>query len=177
MFLESFSVELVVLAIWKKVLEICNHWVASNEGSELPESSSANESTFVHGGIDLIPPASGKMDFIEPSSAYKWAEKSFILAFDRTEKLSHNLRYMDGMALYQCAVNACLLFFYCVTAFAISSSVKYVAAAAEMPDAMELIFQEALAVGRSGAVSDQHLCCKHQLSCSLYKYINAGQFL
>jgi serine/threonine-protein kinase ULK/ATG1 len=111
LFLESFSVELVVLAIWKKVLEICNHWVASNEGSELPESSSANESTFVHGGIDLIPPASGKMDFIEPSSAYKWAEKSFILAFDRTEKLSHNLRYMDGMALYQCAVNACLFFF------------------------------------------------------------------
>ncbi|KAI5598952.1 hypothetical protein BDE02_02G165900 [Populus trichocarpa] len=122
LFLESFSVELVVLAIWKKVLEICNHWVASNEGSELPESSSANESTFVHGGIDLIPPASGKMDFIEPSSAYKWAEKSFILAFDRTEKLSHNLRYMD--------------------------------AAAEMPDAMELIFQEALAVGRSGAVDE-----------------------
>ncbi|XP_061967638.1 serine/threonine-protein kinase ATG1a-like [Populus nigra] len=122
MFLESFSVELVVLAIWKKVLEICNHWVASNEGSELPESSSANESTFVHGGIDLIPLASGKMDFIEPSSAYKWAEKSFILAFDRTEKLSHNLRHMD--------------------------------AAAEMPDAMELIFQEALAVGRSGAVDE-----------------------
>ena len=113
MFLESFSVELVVLAIWKKVLEICNHWVASNEGSELPESSSANESTFVHGGIDLILPASGKMDFIEPSSAYKWAEKSFILAFDRTEKLSHNLRYMDGMALYQCAVNACLFFLLC----------------------------------------------------------------
>ncbi|KAJ6940644.1 hypothetical protein NC651_006700 [Populus alba x Populus x berolinensis] len=122
MFLESFSVELVVLAIWKKVLEICNHWVASNEGSELPESSSANESTFVHGGIDLIPPASGKMDFIEPSSACKWAEKSFILAFDRTEKLSHNLRDMD--------------------------------AAAEMPDAMELIFQEALAVGTSGAVDE-----------------------
>ncbi|KAJ7007966.1 serine/threonine-protein kinase ATG1a-like [Populus alba x Populus x berolinensis] len=145
MFLESFSVELVVLAIWKKVLEICNHWVASTEGSELPESSSANESTFVHGGIHLIPPASGKMDFIEPSSACKWAEKSFILAFDRTEKLSHNLRDMD--------------------------------AAAEMPDAMELIFQEALAVGTSGAVSDQHLCCKHQLSCSLYKYTNAGQFL
>uniref|UniRef100_A0A6M2E762 Protein kinase domain-containing protein n=1 Tax=Populus davidiana TaxID=266767 RepID=A0A6M2E762_9ROSI len=122
MFLESFSVELVVLAIWKKVLEICNHWVASNEGSELPESSSANESTFVHGGIDLIPPASGKMDFIEPSSACKWAEKSFILAFDRTEKLSHNLRDMD--------------------------------AAADMPDAMELIFQEALAVGTSGAVDE-----------------------
>ncbi|XP_011025351.1 PREDICTED: serine/threonine-protein kinase ATG1-like isoform X2 [Populus euphratica] len=122
MFLESFSVEPVVLAIWKKVLEICDHWVASNEGSELPESSSANESTFVHGGIDLIPPASGKMDFIEPSSACKWAEKSFILAFDRTEKLSHNLRDMD--------------------------------AAAEMPDAMELIFQEALAVGKSGAVDE-----------------------
>ncbi|KAF9688025.1 hypothetical protein SADUNF_Sadunf02G0154100 [Salix dunnii] len=151
MFLESFSVELVVLAIWKKVLEICNHWVASTEGSELPESSSATEFAAVHEGIDLIPPAIDKMGFIKPSSACKWAEKGFITAFDRTEKLSHNLQDMDGMALYQCAVNACLYFSH-VTAFATSSSVRYVAAAAEMPDAMELIFQEALAVGKSGAV-------------------------
>jgi len=75
-----------------------------------------------------------------------------------------------------CCTYACI-FFPRVTAFAISSSVKYAVAAAEMPDAMELIFQKALAVGTSGAVSDQHLCCKRQFSCSFYKYINAGQFL
>nr|XP_034904272.1 serine/threonine-protein kinase ATG1a-like isoform X1 [Populus alba] len=122
MFLESFSVELVVLAIWKRALEICKHWVASTGGSKLHESSSANESALVYGGTDLTPPAIGKLDFIEPSSACKWAEKGFILAFDHAEKLSNSLRDMD--------------------------------AAAEMPDAMELIFQKALAVGTSGAVDE-----------------------
>ncbi|CAK7348614.1 unnamed protein product [Dovyalis caffra] len=122
MFLESFSVELVVLAIWKKALEICHHWVASTGESKLHESSSASEPTLGHGGTDLTPPAIGKMDFIEPSSACKWAEKGFILAFDCAEKLSHNLRDMD--------------------------------AAAEMPDAMELIFQKALAIGTRGAVDE-----------------------
>ncbi|KAG6748286.1 hypothetical protein POTOM_048203 [Populus tomentosa] len=122
MFLESFSVELVVLAIWKRALEICEHWVASTGGSKLHESSSANESALVYGGTDLTPPAIGKLDFIEPSSACKWAEKGFILAFDHAEKLSNSLRDMD--------------------------------AAAEMPDAMELIFQKALAVGTSGAVDE-----------------------
>ncbi|KAH8488913.1 hypothetical protein H0E87_024515 [Populus deltoides] len=122
MFLESFSVELVVLAIWKRALEICEHWVASTGGSKLHESSSANESARVYGGTDITPPAIGKLDFIEPSSACKWAEKGFILAFDHAEKLSNSLRDMD--------------------------------AAAEMPDAMELIFQKALAVGTSGAVDE-----------------------
>ncbi|KAJ6873128.1 serine/threonine-protein kinase ATG1a isoform X3 [Populus alba x Populus x berolinensis] len=122
MFLESFSVELVVLAIWKRALEICKHWVASTGGSKLHESSSANESVLVYGGTDLTPPAIGKLDFIEPSSACKWAEKGFILAFDHAEKLSNSLRDMD--------------------------------AATEMPDAMELIFQKALAVGTSGAVDE-----------------------
>ncbi|XP_061961061.1 serine/threonine-protein kinase ATG1a [Populus nigra] len=122
MFLESFSVELVVLAIWKRALEICKHWVASTGGSKLHESSSANESALVYGGTNLTPPAIGKLDFIEPSSACKWAEKGFILAFDHAEKLSNSLRDMD--------------------------------AAAEMPDAMELIFQKALAVGTSGAVDE-----------------------
>jgi serine/threonine-protein kinase ULK/ATG1 len=98
MFLESFSVELVVLAIWKRALEICEHWVASTGGSKLHESSSANESALVYGGTNLTPPAIGKLDFIEPSSACKWAEKGFILAFDHAEKLSNSLRDMDGMA-------------------------------------------------------------------------------
>ncbi|KAB5527267.1 hypothetical protein DKX38_021114 [Salix brachista] len=122
MFLESFSVELVVLAIWKKALEICNHWVASSGGSKLHESSSANESALVYGGTDLTPPAIGKLEFTEPSSACKWAEKGFVLAFDHAEKLSNSLRDMD--------------------------------AAAVMPDAMELIFQKALAAGTSGAVDE-----------------------
>ncbi|KAG5251622.1 serine/threonine-protein kinase [Salix suchowensis] len=62
------------------------------------------------------------MGFIEPSSACKWAEKGFIIVFDRIEKLSHNFRDMD--------------------------------VAADMPYAKELIFQEALAVGKSGVVDE-----------------------
>ncbi|KAJ6343889.1 hypothetical protein OIU76_005605 [Salix suchowensis] len=122
MFLESFSVELVVLAIWKKALEICSHWVASSGGSKLHESSSANATALVYGGTDLTPPAIGKLEFTEPSSARKWAEKGFVLALDHAEKLSNSLRDMD--------------------------------AAAVMPDAMELIFQKALAAGTSGAVDE-----------------------
>ncbi|KAJ6328887.1 hypothetical protein OIU77_010547 [Salix suchowensis] len=122
MFLESFSVELVVLAIWKKALEICNHWVASSGGSKLHESSSANETALVYGGTDLTPPAIGKLEFTEPSSARKWAEKGFVLALDHAEKLSNSLRDMDASAV--------------------------------MPDAMELIFQKALAAGTSGAVDE-----------------------
>nr|POE94873.1 serine/threonine-protein kinase atg1a [Quercus suber] len=80
-FLESFSVELIVLAIWKKAIQICSSWLAS-----------ASE------------------------------EQGFIVACDRAEKLSYHIRDMDG--------------------------------AAEMPDAMEIIFQKALTVGKSGAVDE-----------------------
>ncbi|XP_048233648.1 serine/threonine-protein kinase ATG1a isoform X2 [Ricinus communis] len=115
LFLESFSVELVVLAIWKKALHICNSWLASSAGSELPESSSANESNPDHGG------RANKMDLDRPSSACKWAEQEFVAAYNRAEKLSDHISNMD--------------------------------AAAQMPDAMEIIFQKALAVGTSAATS------------------------
>lgn len=48
---------------------------------------------------------------------------------------------------------------------------NFVTAAAEMPDAMEIIFQKALAFGTSGAVSNNYML--QVCSCLLYKYINA----
>lgn len=116
LFLESFSVELVVLAIWKKALQICSSWLASTAGSKLPESSSASESTSVCSGMR------DNINFDSPSSACKWAEQEFVAAYDRAEKLSDHIQEMD--------------------------------AAAEMPDAMEIIFQKALAFGTSGAVDE-----------------------
>ena len=90
LFLESFSVELVVLAIWKKALQICSSWLASSAGSELTESSSANESNTCHSDtIDDI-------DLGRPSSANKWVEQEFIDAHDFAEKLSNHIRNRDG---------------------------------------------------------------------------------
>ncbi|XP_008244197.1 PREDICTED: serine/threonine-protein kinase ATG1a isoform X2 [Prunus mume] len=119
LFLDSFSVQLVVLAIWKKALQICSTW---SEVKELPEGSSANESSRVQGGAGLSPNASGSVDFSRPSSVSMWAGQGFIGAFDRAEKLSYRIQDMDG--------------------------------AAEVPDAMEIIFQKALVVGTDGAVDE-----------------------
>ncbi|KAM4094746.1 hypothetical protein ACB094_06G217400 [Castanea mollissima] len=115
-FLESFSVELIVLAVWNKAIEICSSWLASASEGELPESSSTNESITSRIG------AEEHIDFSRPSSVSLWAEQGFIVAFDRAEKLSYHIRDMNG--------------------------------AAEMPDAMEIIFQKALTVGKSGAVDE-----------------------
>lgn len=93
LFLDSFSVQLVVLAIWKKALQICSTW---SEAKELPEGSSANESSRVQGGAGLSPNASGSVDFSRPSSVSMWAEQGFIGAFDRAEKLSYRIQDMDG---------------------------------------------------------------------------------
>ncbi|XP_020538489.1 serine/threonine-protein kinase ATG1a isoform X2 [Jatropha curcas] len=116
LFLESFSVELLVLAIWKKAVQICCSWRDTTAGSELPESSSANESASVHGDIGV------ETDFSRLSSACKWAEQEFIAACYRAVKLSHQIQDIDANA--------------------------------KMPDAMEIIFQKALALGTSGAVDE-----------------------
>ncbi|KAL3604293.1 hypothetical protein D5086_005152 [Populus alba] len=79
------KIELVVLAIWKKVLEICNHWVAFfTEGSELPESSSANEIYICSWRHTFeSPPASGKMAFVSslllPASGQKKVSFSHLI--------------------------------------------------------------------------------------------------
>ncbi|XP_050237692.1 serine/threonine-protein kinase ATG1a isoform X2 [Mercurialis annua] len=116
LFVESFSVELVVLAIWKKALQISSSWLASTAECELPESSLADESNHVRSDI------SDEMNLGRPSSACKWAEQEFVAACDRAEKLSYHIAQMD--------------------------------AAAEMPDAMEIIFQKAIDFGTSGAVDE-----------------------
>lgn len=96
LFLESFSVELVVLAIWKKAFEICSAWLNSGAESEPPGSISANESKLVEGGAGLSPNTEEHVDFSRPSSVSTWAEQAFIVAFNRAEKLSYHIQAMDG---------------------------------------------------------------------------------
>ncbi|WVZ17395.1 hypothetical protein V8G54_010377 [Vigna mungo] len=121
LYLESLAVELVILAIWKKALEICNSWMASLTTSGLPESSSTNES-ISSSNVELPQTSELKINFSDPSSVSMWAKHEFVLAVDRAEKLSCRVQNMDG--------------------------------AAEMPDAMEIIFQTALSIGTSGAVDE-----------------------
>ncbi|XVF80336.1 hypothetical protein PTKIN_Ptkin15bG0061900 [Pterospermum kingtungense] len=125
LFLESFSVELVVLAIWKKALQISKSWMGSAAENELTGSSSATEPTNIQSSAHLSPKSEDDVDLSRPSSVCIWAEQGFIVACDRAEKLSCHLKDMD--------------------------------ATAEMPDAMEIIYQKALTIGTSGAVS----CCQY----------------
>ncbi|XP_039005621.1 serine/threonine-protein kinase ATG1a-like isoform X2 [Hibiscus syriacus] len=123
LFLESFSIELLVLAIWKKALQICGSWITSAPDNESHGSSSANQpTTNVWGNADLGPNSEYTVGLNTPSSACIWAEQGFIVACDRTEKLQCHLQDMD--------------------------------ATAEMPDAMKIIYQTALTIGRSGAVDE-----------------------
>ncbi|KAK9758128.1 hypothetical protein RND81_01G209100 [Saponaria officinalis] len=117
--LESFSVELVVLALWKETFQICSSWQSSGrDNNNATDSSSRNESS-AKAGASSSSEALNNTDFTDPSSMSLWAEQGFILAFDRTEKLSKYLQDVDG--------------------------------AAKMPDAVEIIYQTALAAGRDGA--------------------------
>lgn len=95
LYLESLAVELVVLAIWKKALEISNSWLASLTGNELPESSSSNESISSI-NMELSQTSEPKIDFSDPPSVSMWAKHEFIVAVDRAEKLSCRIQNMDG---------------------------------------------------------------------------------
>jgi len=95
LYLESLAVELVVLAIWKKALEISNSWLASLTRSELPESSSPNES-ITSSNVELPQTSEPKLDFSDPASVTMWVKHEFIGAVDRAEKLSCRIQNMDG---------------------------------------------------------------------------------
>ncbi|OIV95176.1 hypothetical protein TanjilG_21566 [Lupinus angustifolius] len=121
-YLESFAIKLVVLAIWKKALEICNSWLASNNKGLLHGKTSANESKIPYesGNVCTSQNTEQKINFSDPSSVSLWIKQEFIVAIDCAERLSCHIQNMD----------------------------------AKMPDAMEIIFQKALLVGKNGAVEE-----------------------
>ncbi|RWR87719.1 serine/threonine-protein kinase ATG1a-like protein isoform X2 [Cinnamomum micranthum f. kanehirae] len=119
--LESFSVQLVVLAVWREALRVYKSLVAINVEGETIGSSSANECPPDQDNTYLSLSFAEGVDFNSPASVCSWAE-GFIVAYDRTEKISNYLPCMN--------------------------------VGAEMPDAMEIIFQAALAAGKNGAVDE-----------------------
>ncbi|XP_041000278.1 serine/threonine-protein kinase ATG1a isoform X2 [Juglans microcarpa x Juglans regia] len=98
LFLESLSVELVVLAIWKKSLQICSSWLTSTTEGELPATSSTNDFIPYLEGAGSSSNSGKHIDFSKPSSVSLWAEQGFLSAFDRAEKSSSHIRDMDGAA-------------------------------------------------------------------------------
>lgn len=77
-YLESLAIELVVLAIWKKALDIC-----STSLDPITESSSQTTEQ--------------KVNFSDPPSVSLWAKHGFIVAVDRAERLSCHVQNMDGI--------------------------------------------------------------------------------
>ncbi|KAI8560595.1 hypothetical protein RHMOL_Rhmol04G0270300 [Rhododendron molle] len=101
--LEAFSIELVILAIWKQALDICHTQAVSTiEGSPVQEHGSPD--------VDNSP---------TPQDMSSLMEREFLLEIGNAEELAKVIKPGNS----------------------------------EMPDAMETIYQSALAWGRRGAVS------------------------
>ncbi|XP_020085096.1 serine/threonine-protein kinase ATG1a isoform X1 [Ananas comosus] len=115
--LESFSIELMSLALWKEALHICNLWAASMAKDAFITSTDEN---LFHPKDHVPEGVVEGIDFTRPLSVCSWAERGFISAYDRAEEISSNSPGINDNVV--------------------------------MPDAMEIIYQAALAAGKSGAV-------------------------
>ncbi|XP_043701702.1 serine/threonine-protein kinase ATG1c-like isoform X2 [Telopea speciosissima] len=120
--LEAFSIQLVILAIWKEALHICHAQAASTvEGSPTQDITRIRESTNgKHSNSDVQERVS-IVDTGGPEALCSQIEKEFLLEVGHADELARDLE-PNG--------------------------------ATEMPDAMETIFQSALAFGRHGAVEE-----------------------
>ncbi|MCL7029827.1 hypothetical protein MKW94_014223 [Papaver nudicaule] len=121
--LEAFSIQLVILAVWKQALHICHTYAASVlEGSPNLESARVRRSTYRKHSYSDPRESPDKMDAQGPQAVCSQIEKDFLFEVGQAEELSKALDPIDGSM--------------------------------EMPDAMETIYQSALALGRSGAVDE-----------------------
>ncbi|CAN6978895.1 unnamed protein product [Brassica rapa subsp. trilocularis] len=101
---ESFAVTLVVLAAWRKALEICDSWMVS-VGEDKVNTTAPGTSN-------------------SPAVAKTWVTQEFVTAFNQAETSSTRLNQTSA------------------------------ASATHMPDAMETIYEKALAYGKSGGAEE-----------------------
>ncbi|XVF55188.1 hypothetical protein PTKIN_Ptkin06aG0016800 [Pterospermum kingtungense] len=120
--LEAFSIQLVILAIWKQALHICHTQAASAmEGSPSQETSRLRSASKRHGtsdteecqDVDVVSPEG-------PEDISSEIEREFLREVEHAEELAKVIE----------------------------------PGSTEMPDAMETIFQAALALGRRGGVDE-----------------------
>ncbi|XP_022745054.1 serine/threonine-protein kinase ATG1c-like isoform X2 [Durio zibethinus] len=119
--LEAFSIQLVVLAIWKQALHICHtHAASSMEGSPSQETNRSSRSACKkHGTSD----AEEFQDVVSPEGPEYISseiEREFLRQVEHAEELAKVVE----------------------------------PGSTEMPDAMETIFQAAIAFGRHGGVDE-----------------------
>lgn len=117
--LEAFSLQLVILAIWKQALHICHTQAAiAIEGSPSQEifrgSNNKNNPD--------VRESRSSVDYEGPAAVCSQIEKEFLLEVGHAEELARDLEPIDG----------------CI----------------EMPDAVDIIFQSALTLGRNGGVDE-----------------------
>lgn len=80
---ESFAVTLVVLAVWRKAIEICDSWMMSvGEDRVNPDPTAAPETS--------IP------DLNSPALAKTWVTQEFVTAFNQAENSSTQLNETSG---------------------------------------------------------------------------------
>ncbi|KAI3851811.1 hypothetical protein MKX03_034166 [Papaver bracteatum] len=121
--LEAFSIQLVILAVWKQALHTCHTYAASVlEGSPNQESARVRRSTYRKHSYSDSQESPEKMDAQGPQAVCSQIERDFLFEVGQAEELSKSLDPIDGSL--------------------------------EMPDALETIYQSALALGRSGAVDE-----------------------
>ncbi|KAK8925764.1 CBL-interacting protein kinase 11 [Platanthera zijinensis] len=134
--LEAFSVQLILLAIWKQAVNICHSQADfSIEGSpsqEIKSRVNSNASpisrSFYRGSESL-------------DAIYPQIEREFLHSVEHAEELEKGMGQVDE--------------------------------ATEMPDAIEIIYQSALALGRLGAVDEMMKNADHAEAC----YAKAGCLL
>ncbi|KAI3474139.1 hypothetical protein Pfo_028927 [Paulownia fortunei] len=137
--LEAFSVQLVILAIWKQALHICHtHAASATEGSpsqeatRLREVSKVQHSPDVQESLDIVN-IQGALDICSQ------IERAFLHEVGHAEELAKVIEPGNM----------------------------------EMPDAMELLYQSALALGRDGAVDE----CMGDIQRAVIRYEKAVQLL
>lgn len=117
--LEAFSIQLVILAIWKQALHICHTRAASAmDGSPSGENTRLRSSRKKHGTPDTEDCSGVNSQGLEDMSSQ--IKKEFLREVEHAEELAKVIE----------------------------------PGSTEMPDAMETIFQAALAFGRHGGVDE-----------------------
>ncbi|KAJ8533934.1 hypothetical protein K7X08_007258 [Anisodus acutangulus] len=116
--LEAFSIELVMLAIWKHALHVCLTQAASAiEGCPNQETTKLRE--ILRGRISLTI-KEDTCNILGPENVFSHIERAFLNEVGKAEELAKHIEPGNT----------------------------------EVPDAMEMIFQSALDLGRKGAVDE-----------------------
>nr|XP_016473572.1 PREDICTED: serine/threonine-protein kinase ATG1c-like isoform X3 [Nicotiana tabacum] len=117
--LEAFSIELVMLAIWKQALDVCHMQVASAiEGSSNQETTKLTE--ILRDSRVSLNSKEDTGSILGLGNVFSHIEKAFLNEVGKAEELAKHIEPGNT----------------------------------EVPDAMEMIFQSALDLGRKGAVEE-----------------------